>query len=230
MSSIPLETWNRLCHRAKPQAGQDDPPTRTWTAGPPRRNSCSTPPGAVLSRRHPGDRRGRGGRARGRQQDEPVPAVFVEGRSRGRVSGAQGRSVLSAASKRASRSIRTSRPKQLVQDIDDLVGRASDAGLSRLSVRERRVRVSGSIASGAPVRRAQQAVSDAAAHRDCHGCRRGRSAALADSLALVVEGVYAASQTYGPGCGPMLAAPRVAALLVAAACQRRDALEPPREH
>ncbi len=43
-------------------------------------------------------------------------------------------------------------------------------------------------------------------------------AALADALGLLIEGVYAASQTYGPGCGPILAAPRVAAQLIAAAC------------
>ena len=41
---------------------------------------------------------------------------------------------------------------------------------------------------------------------------------LADALALLIEGIYAASQTYGPGCGPIKAAPRVAAQLVAAAC------------
>jgi AcrR family transcriptional regulator len=46
-------------------------------------------------------------------------------------------------------------------------------------------------------------------------------AALADALALLIEGVYAASQTFGPGCGPILAAPRVAAQLVAAACGAR---------
>lgn len=43
-------------------------------------------------------------------------------------------------------------------------------------------------------------------------------AALADSLALLIEGVYAASQTYGPGCGPIRSAPRIAAQLVASAC------------
>lgn len=43
---------------------------------------------------------------------------------------------------------------------------------------------------------------------------------LACALALLIEGVYAASQTYGPGCGPIKAAPRVAAQLVAAACPR----------
>lgn len=46
-------------------------------------------------------------------------------------------------------------------------------------------------------------------------------AGLADALALLIEGVYAASQTFGPGCGPILAAPRVAAQLVAAACGHR---------
>ena len=44
--------------------------------------------------------------------------------------------------------------------------------------------------------------------------------ALADALGLLIEGVYAASQTYGPGCGPILAAPRVAAQLIAAACPK----------
>jgi AcrR family transcriptional regulator len=43
-------------------------------------------------------------------------------------------------------------------------------------------------------------------------------AALANSLGLVIEGVYAASQTYGPGCGPVLAAPQIAATLIEAAC------------
>ncbi|HEV3425130.1 MAG TPA: TetR/AcrR family transcriptional regulator [Paraburkholderia sp.] len=43
---------------------------------------------------------------------------------------------------------------------------------------------------------------------------------LAHALGLLIEGVYAASQTYGPGCGPILAAPRVAAQLIAAACPR----------
>jgi len=45
-------------------------------------------------------------------------------------------------------------------------------------------------------------------------------AALADALALLIEGVYAASQTYGPGCGPIRSAPRVAAQLIAAACRK----------
>jgi len=40
---------------------------------------------------------------------------------------------------------------------------------------------------------------------------------------LMIEGVYAASQTYGPGCGPILAAPKVAAQLIAAACRGTQA-------
>jgi AcrR family transcriptional regulator len=42
--------------------------------------------------------------------------------------------------------------------------------------------------------------------------------ALANALGLMIEGVYAASQTYGPGCGPIAVAPKVAAQLIAAAC------------
>ncbi|WP_082778830.1 TetR/AcrR family transcriptional regulator [Burkholderia sp. PAMC 28687] len=41
---------------------------------------------------------------------------------------------------------------------------------------------------------------------------------LADSLALLIEGIYASSQTLGPGCGPMRSAPRTAQTLVRAAC------------
>jgi hypothetical protein len=48
-------------------------------------------------------------------------------------------------------------------------------------------------------------------------------AGLADALALLIEGIYAASQTFGPGCRPIRAAPRVAAQLVAAACGGRAA-------
>ncbi|KND56095.1 hypothetical protein BPUN_1323 [Candidatus Paraburkholderia kirkii] len=41
---------------------------------------------------------------------------------------------------------------------------------------------------------------------------------LAESLALLVDGIYATSQTYGPGSGPLLAAPRIARALIDAAC------------
>ncbi|QGZ62466.1 TetR/AcrR family transcriptional regulator [Paraburkholderia acidisoli] len=43
-------------------------------------------------------------------------------------------------------------------------------------------------------------------------------AALADQLALLIEGIYAASQTYGPGCGRIAAAPRTARVLIESAC------------
>ncbi|MEX3935592.1 TetR/AcrR family transcriptional regulator [Paraburkholderia phymatum] len=43
-------------------------------------------------------------------------------------------------------------------------------------------------------------------------------AELANALALLIEGVYASSQTYGPGCGPIKVAPLVAVQLVAQAC------------
>ncbi|WP_233832298.1 TetR/AcrR family transcriptional regulator [Paraburkholderia sp. ZP32-5] len=47
--------------------------------------------------------------------------------------------------------------------------------------------------------------------------------ALANALGLLIEGIYTASQTYGPGCGPIAAAPKVAAQLIAAACgAKRD--------
>jgi AcrR family transcriptional regulator len=48
---------------------------------------------------------------------------------------------------------------------------------------------------------------------------------LADSLALLIEGVYASSQTYGPDCGPMRTAPATAALLVRGACAASDRRE-----
>ncbi|XUW88134.1 TetR/AcrR family transcriptional regulator [Burkholderia sp. M6-3] len=41
---------------------------------------------------------------------------------------------------------------------------------------------------------------------------------LASSLALLIEGVYAASQTYRAGSSPVHAAPKAAAQLIAAAC------------
>ena len=48
-------------------------------------------------------------------------------------------------------------------------------------------------------------------------------AALANALALLIEGIYAASQTYGPGCGPIGAARDVARQLIGAACTRAAA-------
>lgn len=43
-------------------------------------------------------------------------------------------------------------------------------------------------------------------------------ATLANALALLIEGIYAASQTYGPGCGPIRTAPGIAKQLIEAAC------------
>jgi len=42
--------------------------------------------------------------------------------------------------------------------------------------------------------------------------------ALANALALVIEGVYAASQTYGPGSAPLRSAASIAKQLIDAAC------------
>lgn len=41
---------------------------------------------------------------------------------------------------------------------------------------------------------------------------------LANGLALLIEGIYASSQTYGAGCGPISVAPMVARQLIAQAC------------
>jgi AcrR family transcriptional regulator len=43
-------------------------------------------------------------------------------------------------------------------------------------------------------------------------------AALANALALLIEGIYASSQTYGPGCGPILVAAQIAGQLIDASC------------
>jgi hypothetical protein len=52
----------------------------------------------------------------------------------------------------------------------------------------------------------------------CTAAEADNPAELAESLALLVDGIYATSQTYGPGSGPLLAAPRIARTLIAAAC------------
>jgi AcrR family transcriptional regulator len=41
---------------------------------------------------------------------------------------------------------------------------------------------------------------------------------LANGLALLIEGIYASSQTYGSGCGPITVAPMIARQLIALAC------------
>jgi len=48
--------------------------------------------------------------------------------------------------------------------------------------------------------------------------RAADPAALANALALLIEGIYAASQTYGPGCGPIRSASGIAKQLIEIAC------------
>jgi AcrR family transcriptional regulator len=115
--------------------------------------------------------------------------------------------------------------KQLVQAIEDLVGRASAPDYRGCPF------VNVACEFSDPAHPARQSV----ARNKQYLMRRlveiataadaSNPAELADSLALVVDGIYATSQTYGPGCGPMLAAPRVAALLVAAACPEQTIRE-----
>ncbi|WP_133651112.1 TetR/AcrR family transcriptional regulator [Paraburkholderia flava] len=50
--------------------------------------------------------------------------------------------------------------------------------------------------------------------------------ALANALALLIEGIYAASQTYGPTSGPVAVAARVAAQLVSASCPQTAPEQP----
>jgi AcrR family transcriptional regulator len=45
---------------------------------------------------------------------------------------------------------------------------------------------------------------------------------LANGLALLIEGIYASSQTYGAGCGPITIAPQIARQLIALACAHSD--------
>jgi AcrR family transcriptional regulator len=115
---------------------------------------------------------------------------------------------------------------QMVQALDDLVVRASDPsyrGCPFLNV---------ACEFGDPAHPARQStarnktylmtrlteISAAAGAANPH--------ALAESIALLVDGIYATSQTYGPGSGPMRAAPGIARALIDAACPPR----PPQEH
>jgi hypothetical protein len=52
----------------------------------------------------------------------------------------------------------------------------------------------------------------------CEGAGRAAPQALADALALVIEGIYAASQTYRHGETPIGTAPALATQLIEAAC------------
>lgn len=108
--------------------------------------------------------------------------------------------------------------KQLVQYFDDLAGRASKEDYRGCPF----VNVSAEFPDPShPARvcvlnnktRLMQRLNDLCAEA---GARD--PAELANGLALLIEGVYASSQTYGPGCGPIKVAPRVAEQLVAQAC------------
>ncbi|HKT96501.1 MAG TPA: TetR/AcrR family transcriptional regulator [Paraburkholderia sp.] len=108
--------------------------------------------------------------------------------------------------------------RQLVQYFDDLARRASAPDYRGCPF----VNVSAEFPDAAHP--ARQSVTDnktkliARLNELARAANAADPAALADELALLIEGVYAASQTYGPGCGPILAAPRMAKLLIDAAC------------
>lgn len=108
--------------------------------------------------------------------------------------------------------------KQLVQAVDDLVRRASAPAYRGCPF------VNVACEFSDPAHPARQAVARNKQYlmqrlvEIATAAGASNAVELADSLALVVDGIYATSQTYGPGSGPMLAAPRVAALIVEAAC------------
>ena len=114
--------------------------------------------------------------------------------------------------------------RQLVQYFEDLAQRASAPDYRGCPF----VNVSAEFPD--PTHPARQSVTDnkskliARLNELARAANARDPAALADELALLIEGLYAASQTYGPGCGPILAAPRMAKLLIDAACATPDAV------
>jgi AcrR family transcriptional regulator len=114
---------------------------------------------------------------------------------------------------------------QLLQALDDLVARASAAdyrGCPFLNV---------ACEFGDPAHSARQSVERNKQYlmrrlteiSTAAGAANPRE--LAESFALLVDGVYATSQTYGPGSGPMLAAARIARMLVDTACTSKKTQE-----
>jgi len=108
--------------------------------------------------------------------------------------------------------------KQMLQYFDDLTGRASEPGYRGCPF----VNVAAEFPDAEHP--ARQAVAGNKARlvarltalaEEAHAAD---PAALADALALLIEGIYAASQTYGAGCGPILSTPRMAKMLIDAAC------------
>jgi AcrR family transcriptional regulator len=108
--------------------------------------------------------------------------------------------------------------KQLVQCLADLVRRASDPGYRGCPF----VNVACEFADAEHPARVSVAENKAYLIKRMHELSVEAGATdpqlLADSLVLLVEGVYASSQTFGPGCGPMLSATRTAELLIRDAC------------
>ncbi|AOJ67571.1 MULTISPECIES: TetR/AcrR family transcriptional regulator [Burkholderia] len=107
---------------------------------------------------------------------------------------------------------------QLVQYFDDLAQRASQPGYrgcpflnvaTEFSNLEHPARLAVADNKGRLMARLV-ALSEAAGAREPQ--------ALADALALLIEGIYAASQTYRPGASPIGGAPRAARQLIDAAC------------
>ena len=118
--------------------------------------------------------------------------------------------------------------RQLLQVLTDLVARASSAHYRGCPF----VNVAAEFADAEhPVR---QCVADnkkwllARLHEISTAAGARDPDALADALALLAEGAYTATQTYGPASGPLLAAPRVAHQLIAMACGQPPAAPPRR--
>ncbi|KGD33084.1 TetR/AcrR family transcriptional regulator [Burkholderia pseudomallei] len=114
---------------------------------------------------------------------------------------------------------RPGKPKaQLVQYFDDLAQRASQPGYRGCPF----VNVAAEFPDfDHPARRAVAANKDRLMARlvaltEAAGAREPQ--ALAGALALLIEGIYAASQTYRPGASPISSAPGVARQLIDAAC------------
>ncbi|WP_250534766.1 TetR/AcrR family transcriptional regulator [Caballeronia sp. AZ10_KS36] len=110
--------------------------------------------------------------------------------------------------------------KQLVQAFDDLVERASAPDYRGCPF------VNVSCEFGDPAHPARQLVERNKHYvmtrfiEKCQAVGAEQPVELAESLALLLDGVYATSQTYGPGSGPLRAASRVARTLVDAACKK----------
>ncbi|WP_250452374.1 TetR/AcrR family transcriptional regulator [Caballeronia sp. ATUFL_M2_KS44] len=108
--------------------------------------------------------------------------------------------------------------KQLVQVFEDLVRRASAPDYRGCPF------VNVACEFGDPAHPARQLVERNKAYvmsrfieiSQAAGAKNSQE--LAESLALLIDGIYATSQTYGPGSGPLCAAPRIARTLIDAAC------------